>query len=213
MKYYNLHTHNKSQPKDVVAIVNQYPDECDKEVPLYSVGIHPWRIDKTHISESLEFIEKLENEKGFIAIGECGLDKRTETPMQIQIEVFEKQLDLAKLLQKPVIIHLVAAFDELISIKKNMSFELPMVIHGFSKNYQIAKMLLDVDCHLSFGKYLLINPDLKNTFVKIPRDRIFLETDTIEESIFDVYDKASEYLNTGNLELGNLIESNFNEIF
>ncbi len=213
MKYFNIHTHDKSHPKDVVAIVNQYPDEFDDEIKLYSVGIHPWRIDKMDVSESLEFIETRKSDKGFVAIGECGLDKRIDTPIKTQIEVFEKQLDMAQKLQKPVIVHLVAAFDELISIKKNMNFNLPMVIHGFSKNYQVAKMLLNVDCHLSFGKYLLRNPDLKETFVKIPREKIFLETDTIEETIYDVYKKAEQYLELDREELDKIIDNNFNSVF
>ena len=68
-----------------------------------------------------------------------------------------------------------------------------MVIHGFSKNEQLAKQLLDNGFYLSFGKYLLRNPELKAIFQGIPNERFFLETDTVEETIEEVYALAADY--------------------
>jgi TatD DNase family protein len=94
-----------------------------------------------------------------------------------------------------------------------MKITVPMIIHGFSKNSQIADQLIKEGFYLSFGKYLLRNPELKTVFVQIPDDRFFLETDTIEETIEQVYNVAAEYKNININELQEIISSNFGAIF
>jgi TatD DNase family protein len=156
---YNLHTHNYSGNSNILEVVNVYPYEEVNNLPFFSTGIHPWHIDEDKGEEHLRIIEERLQLQNCLALGECGLDKRVETPLEVQIPVFEKQLVLAKKHQKPVILHLVAAFQELIEIKKQMEPGVPMVVHGFSKNIQVAKQLLDNGFYLSFGKYLLRNPE------------------------------------------------------
>jgi TatD DNase family protein len=151
--------------------------------------------------------------KECLALGECGLDKRIEIPIELQIEVFEKQIQLAEKYQKPLVLHLVAAFDELIAIKKRLNISVPIVIHGFSKNQQVAKQLIDNGFYLSFGKYLLRNPELESVFQSIPNDKFFLETDTMEETLKEVYTLAAKYKNITIEELKGIINSNFNTVF
>jgi TatD DNase family protein len=88
-----------------------------------------------------------------------------------------------------------------------------MIIHGFSKNTQLAKQLLDNGFYLSFGKYLLRNPDLKEVFQLIPNDRFFLETDTVDETIEDVYALAAKYKKMSPEALQMQIENNFITVF
>ena len=57
----------------------------------------------------------------------------------------------------------------------------------------MAKQVLDNGFYLSFGKYLLRNPELKAVFQVIPNDRFFLETDTVAETIEEVYALAADY--------------------
>jgi TatD DNase family protein len=57
---------------------------------------------------------------------------------------------------------------------------------------------------------LLRNPELSSVFEEIPNDRFFLETDMIEETIFEVYKKASEIKN---INIENQVENNFNLVF
>jgi TatD DNase family protein len=152
-------------------------------------------------------------DKNCLAIGECGLDKRIEIPLSFQQIVFEKQLELAVQYQKPVIIHCVAAFNEVIAIKKKMNISVPMIIHGFSKNETIAQQLIDHGFYLSFGKYLIRNPELESVFKSIPNNRLFLETDTIEEGIEEIYHLAAKYKQLSLNELQEIIESNFNTVF
>ena len=208
--FYNLHTHKSSHQENVLEIVNQYPNEFDVNVKYFSIGIHPWHIDVEKTAHYLEIIEEKLQLKNCLALGECGLDKRIETPLEIQTEVFEKQLILAQKYKKPVILHCVSAYQEVIEIKKRLKIDVPMVIHGFSKNEQVAKSLLDNGFYLSFGKYLLRNPELSSVFEKVPNHQFLLETDMIDETIFDVYEKAASIKKN---DIENTVEANFKSIF
>ncbi|MES2851968.1 MAG: TatD family hydrolase, partial [Bacteroidota bacterium] len=178
MEFFNLHTHKWTNQPNVLELVNQYPQEFDATIPYYSIGIHPWFIVEERLEADLAIIESKLQEANCLAVGECGLDKRIDIPMELQQMVFEKHLLLAQQYQKPVVIHCVAAFQELIAIKKKMNITVPMLIHGFSKNAQVAKQLLDNGFYISFGKYLLLNKELETVFKSVPDNRFFLETDT-----------------------------------
>ena len=213
MNFFNLHTHQSSIQVDVLELVNQYPQEFDASIPNYSIGIHPWHIVEDRIDEDLSIIEsKLKDEK-CLAIGECGLDKRIEYPIALQQMVFEKQLALAEKYRKPVVIHCVAAFQEVIAIKKKMAISVPMIIHGFSKNKETSEQLIANGFYISFGKYLLRNPELELVFKSIPKERLFLETDTIEEGIAAVYELAAKYKNIEIGEMKAIINANFDTVF
>lgn len=213
MDFFNFHTHQFTNQSDILELVNQYPQEFDASIPYYSIGIHPWYIKEDRLENDLRIIEEKLQTKNCLALGECGLDKRVEIPVELQIQVFEKQLILAEKYQKPVVIHCVAAFQEIIAIKKKMKISVPMIVHGFSKNNQVAEQLITAGFYISFGKYLLQNPSLKEVFLNIPNDRFFLETDTIEEGIQQVYDLAAIYKNSTLRELKEIIERNYKEVF
>ena len=213
MKYINLHTHTSRNDAEVLELVNQYPKSFDATIPFFSIGIHPWDIKEEDVAEGLSIIEEKNQLENCLAIGECGLDKRIDVPMELQVEVFEKQLVLAEKYKLPVVIHCVAAFQELIAIKKQLKVGVPMIIHGFSKNIQLAQQLIENGFYISFGKYLLQNPDLEEAFKSVPNDRFFLETDTIDESIKEVYQLAGKYKQLDTEELKNRITQNFNIVF
>jgi TatD DNase family protein len=213
MKFFNFHTHSFTNQSDVLELVNQYPQEFDASIPYYSIGIHPWYIVDNRVETDLEIIESVLNQGKCLAIGECGLDKRIEVPMDLQQAVFEKQLLLAQKYDVPVVIHCVAAFQEVIAIKKKMNITVPLIIHGFSKNKQTAKQLIDNGFYISFGKYLLRNSELETVFKSVPNDRFFLETDTIEENIDVVYALAAKYKDVNLEEIQKQINSNFQAVF
>ena len=213
MQFFNLHTHQYTDSPTTLELVNQYPWEFDAAIPHYSIGIHPWYIDENRLEADLKTIAEKLPLPECLALGECGLDKRIEVPMPLQISVFEQQIALAEHYQKPLVLHLVAAFDELLAIKKRLKISVPIIIHGFSKNKQVAKQLVDNGFYLSFGKYLLINPDLESVFKAVPNDKFFLETDTIAETLDEVYTLAAHYKNISVADLATQIESNFNTVF
>lgn len=212
-KFINLHTHKFSNLSDVIEVVNQYPWEFDASILNYSIGIHPWYIDENRLETDLEIIkEKLHLPECF-ALGECGIDKRIEVSLELQISVFKKQLEIVNQTNKPIVLHCVAAYNEVIAIKKEMKIENPMIVHGFSKNEQVAKSLLNNGFYLSFGKYLLRNPDLEKVFTFAPENQILLETDTIEESIYQVYEKAALVKGISIEEMKAIVFTNFSKIF
>ncbi|WPO82928.1 TatD family hydrolase [Chryseobacterium sp. JJR-5R] len=155
----------------------------------YSIGIHPKDIDPADIEGQFRWLESNITADCF-AVGECGLDSFAETDLKIQEDVFLRQIRLANEIRKPVIIHCVRKFYEVISLKKYA--EQPMIIHGFNKKQSIADDLLRHNFYLSFGKALLYNLSLQHTFKSIPAERIFLETDNEDFNIGELYDKASE---------------------
>jgi TatD DNase family protein len=210
---YNLHTHRFTNNPEITELVNQYPWEFVEEIPQYSIGIHPWYIVESRLGSDLQFIEEKLQLPECWALGECGLDKRIDIPMTLQTAVFEQQIDLAEKYQKPLVLHLVAAYQELIAIHKKRPIKVPVIVHGFSKNVPTAKSLLDCGFYLSFGKYLLRNPELASVFRSVPNDRFFLETDTIEETLIEVYTKAATIKNLSLAELQQQVANNWKHVF
>ncbi|MCX6185049.1 MAG: TatD family hydrolase [Flavobacterium sp.] len=192
MKFFNLHTHNLTTKPGELALVNQYPLEFEASIPFSSVGIHPWYIKEESVIQELELVDQYSQLPQVAALGECGLDKRIAVPFDLQIRVFEAQLHVAQQIQKPVIIHCVAAFQELIHCISTQGITVPIIIHGFSKNAQLAQQLLQQGYYLSFGKYLFQQPELADVLTTIPEDRFFLETDAMDRSIQEVYAKAAD---------------------
>ncbi|MBL7878820.1 MAG: TatD family hydrolase, partial [Chryseobacterium gambrini] len=153
------------------------------------IGIHPKDIDVNAVDRQFEWMKNRVSENCF-AIGECGLDSFVETDQKIQEEVFLRQIRFANVVKKPMIIHCVRKFYEVISFKKYA--EQPMIIHGFNKKERIAEDLLKNNFYLSFGKAVLYNLSLQNTLKITPLDKIFLETDNDDFSLEELYGKVSE---------------------
>lgn len=213
MIYYNLHTHADPSEDTIVAIVNIYPKEYPTGSKYFSIGIHPWHIDESNLESELAIIEKAIQDKNCLAIGECGLDKKIETDLELQKKVFERQLLLADKHQMPVIVHCVAAFDELIAIKNNLNSTVPLIIHGFAKSPEMAQQLESHGITLSFGKHLLRNVDLRSSLIVLDDENFLLETDNAAETIAEVYNRAAEAKNIPLSELHSIIERNFARIF
>jgi len=185
MNYFDFHHHKKNLPFGI------YNMELTDEVPdsLYSVGIHPKDILYDKITDQLNWL--LENiSKNCFAIGECGLDSFVSIDQKIQEDVFLKQIELSNEAKKPLIIHCVRKFYEVISFRKKANQA--MIIHGFNKKENIAHDLLKNNFYLSFGKAVLYNLSLQNTLKSIPLDKIFLETDNEDFEIATLYQKVAD---------------------
>lgn len=156
------------------------------------VGLHPQNIKSEFLKfDSLEKKElkfdyfaykKLAQTEKVVAIGEAGLDfwnqpKSKEKRLLIaeeQTKIFTQQLDLAKELNLPIIIHCRQAFNQLILILKNNQNQ--GVVHCFTGNWEQAKELLDLGFYLGING-IIFKLDLTETIKKCPLDRILLETD------------------------------------
>ena len=209
----DIHTHLNETADDIIKIQNLFPDEYKKAegYSFVSMGIHPWYVNDWEHKYS--WLEK--NITQINAIGETGLDKICKTPFECQIEVFEKQLELAEKFNKPVIIHCVKAYSELIQIKKQKFPDLTWIIHAFNENKQIAEQLLNLGCYFSFGKFIMIDgTKARSSYDILPLERIFFETDEQEcLSIQKVYNMGASLKGMEIEVLKERIYSNFVTVF
>ena len=150
-----------------------------------------------------------------IAIGECGLDRACDSDFELQREVFIKQIELSEQYHKPLIIHAVRSYPDIISIWKEMKPNQPWIIHGFNGNEHSAEQLLRHDgIYLSLGDVLFKNEKRAELLLDIiPSDRLFLETDVADRSIVEVYEKASLLSGVATDILRKDIFDNFVKIF
>ncbi|MEF9480405.1 TatD family hydrolase [Chryseobacterium sp. 1B4] len=185
MDFFDFHHHKKYIRNGIYNLeIGQMPPNFP-----YSIGIHPQDIDVNNIEEQFSRMKSTIFQNCF-AIGECGLDSLVSVDQKIQEEVFLRQIKIANEVKKPLIIHCVRKFYEVISFKKRT--EQPMIIHGFNKKRQIAEDLLSNNFYLSFGKAVLYNLSLQDILKNTPSDKIFLETDNEDFNIEELYHKVSE---------------------
>lgn len=148
---YDIHTHHHpSTPGE--AIVQLAPNAFYPQPGhLYSVGLHPWDIhDDWRVQMAGLLIKALHPQA--VMIGETGIDKKNSTtPIEIQEAVFREHIRLSELLRKPLIIHCVKAFDEILAIRKATKATLPWIIHGFHGSIEQWRQLTRAGLHMSVG--------------------------------------------------------------
>jgi TatD DNase family protein len=194
-------------------VVNLDLDSKDKP-NYYSYGLHPCYINNDDYDDKLKLIALKSNEKRCLAIGECGLDKLSKVDFELQQTVFLEHIKIANKIKKPLIIHCVKAFNELINCLNQSDNEVPVVIHGYNNNENIAHVLLDYGCYFSFGKALLgYDSNAAKAIKNIGRKNFFLETDDADISIKYIYKKASELLGIEEEILKQQLVSNFENVF
>lgn len=212
MDFFDIHTHKKEQSSGVFQIENKYPTDADFSYP-FSIGIHPWYINQQQIKQELEIVERKLQLPNCFAVGECGLDKLVEIPFELQLEVFKKQIQFSESYQKPLMIHCVKAFNEIIQLKKEIKPKQKWIIHGFEKNKTIAQSLVKNDMYLSFGAKIINNLSLQEVLVETPLSKLFLETDDSAIEIAKIYEKVAAIKMMTLTELQQQIKTNFTNIF
>lgn len=222
--YVNIHTHcnNHIGDNEFVEIQNIDVDNIvNVDVShFYSIGIHPWNLKSQNLKISeTQKLGDLESQclgdLNIKAIGECGLDRACDVDFEIQKEVFMKQIELSEQIDKPLIIHAVRTYPDIISIRKEIKAKQPWIIHGFQGNVQSAEQLLRHDgIYLSLGDVMFKNERRASELLNIiPLDRLFLETDVAERDIVEVYEKAVSLSGIEMDKLRNDIFNNFVKIF
>lgn len=183
--FVDIHTHT-SDNQSVIRIVDEFSEKI-----LITKGIHPWDVD----SERYEIPRDLRSLGMTAAIGEVGLDKVHKETFEKQIEVFVEMIRLSESSRKPMIIHCVRAYSEIIEIRKKTKATMPWVIHGFNSSVETMRQLLRYDMYISLGEILYRNENQAVEILKdIPIERLFLETDVSGRDIKDVYAKAASLM-------------------
>jgi TatD DNase family protein len=195
MPYLDIHTHQQfKSTAEHISIQNElWPSDGQiNPEALISVGVHPWYGKAVLSATELEEMAAVARMPAVKLIGECGLDRLKGEPLPIQIGIFEQQILLANRVNKPLIIHCVRCFDELIAIKNKMKVQVPYIIHGFNKSEQLARQLLAQGFYLSFGVAVLKHDTPAASLVEeLPLD-FFLETDDSEEPIERIYQQVAD---------------------
>ena len=212
MCFFDVHTHNKSSSDEVFSIENKYPNATGFSKP-FSIGVHPWFINKENLEKELRILEENLQNKNCFAIGECGLDKITETDFELQKEVFKSQIQLSEKYKKPLIIHCVKAYQEIIALKIELKPTQTWLLHGFNKNLQVVESLLKNGIAVSIGAAIINNIKLQEVVSKIPLSSILLETDDSKIEIQEIYHKIAILKKIEVEELQQIIKENFTKIF
>lgn len=210
----DLHTH-RLKSKTFIQIQNTYAQDLPfpDETVFYSTGIHPWHLGMVNLDVCLHSIELASTQKNMLAVGECGLDGSTTIDFALQERYFRKQIAIAEKYSKPLIIHCVRAFSDLIKIKKETRTSVPWIIHGFQGNHQTALQLIRHDFYFSVGEPLLTNQSKREILSILPAERLFFETDDRETSINTIYILAAQLLKTNEETLSENILENFIRVF
>jgi TatD DNase family protein len=214
--YIDIHVHNRYEDNDAVLLLNLFPGDTDRigSPGYYSTGLHPWHVNQSSLAADIAAIHKAAAHLNVKAIGEIGLDKKIDVSYIEQLQAFEQQLAIADKFNKPVIIHCVKAYDDILSLRKKFNHSIPWIIHWFSASEQIAAELMKNNCYLSFGQMLFReNSKAYGVFKSISLKYVFFETDDTGISISQVYHKAAAIRNISPAELQEQIKTNFINCF
>jgi len=163
---------------------------CEKYDGVFAaVGVHPSALDDLHPDE-WPLLEEAAGHPRVVAIGETGLDYHRLSPADAETEKREKkwqrdcflrQLDLARRLDKPVVIHCRDAYEDTLEILEKFGRfrDQPGVMHCFGSDLRAARRVFELGCMISVGGILTFKnaPALRELVAVIPRDRLLLETD------------------------------------
>ncbi len=167
--------------KESITLAHQY------DYIYAAIGVHPDEVD-TMKEADMEELSHMAKEDKVVAIGEIGLDyfrKEGNVYKSVQKEWFCRQLDLAKEIEKPVIIHSRDAAEDTIQIlrdfrKENPQIENPGVIHCYSYSPELAKEYVAMGFYIGIGGVVTFKnaKKLVETVAQIPLERILVETDS-----------------------------------
>ena len=190
MLYIDFHTHKVPASKDVIAIVE------GRE----TWGIHPWKAGEEFVVPDLS---------GKLAIGECGLDGLRGPAMEVQEEVFIRQIRLSEEFGKPLIIHCVKALDRLLQLHKELKPKQMWMLHGFRGKPQQLRSFLDAGFFVSFGFQ-----HNEESLRICPTDRLLLETDDdVVHSIEEIYNNVARKRGLELSDLGEVMVENYRAFF
>lgn len=156
-------------------LVTAYPDNCKA-----MMGLHPGSVNKDFEME-LQMIEGHLNAGQYVAVGEIGIDLYWDkTFIEQQKEAFKIQVQWAKDLDLPIVIHTRDSFRESIEILKPMKDEhLNGIFHCFSGTYEEAQEVIELGFYMGIGGVVTFkNAGLDKVVAQLPLDHLVLETDS-----------------------------------
>jgi TatD DNase family protein len=216
-EYIDIHTHNAKPADGVFAVENLMAHENLKPENIsaraFTAGIHPWHLNENNREQLLEYVRNIACNPELIAFGEAGFDKIRGPSVELQRAVFAEQVKIADEKRKPLVIHCVRSWDELLSAHKNLKPVTPWLVHGFRGKKELALQLIKRGMYLSFWFDFVLRPESSDLIRFLPKERIFLETDGADVDIMEIYRKVAVDLAIDVEELKKIILNNFNMLF
>ena len=146
------------------------------------IGVHPHAASEYNQEVEDKLIELAKNEN-VRAIGEIGLDYYYDnSPRDIQVQVFKKQIELANKLKLPIVVHSREAAKEtfdIISSYKEKYKDLKFLIHCFSQSVEMMREYVKMDCYIALGGVVTFKNSKipKEVAKEVPLENLLLETD------------------------------------
>ncbi len=216
-EYIDIHTHDAKPADDVFAVENLMAHENLKPENIaaraFTAGIHPWHLNENNRGQLLEYIHNIAASPGLIAFGEAGFDKLRGPSVELQKSTFAEQVKIADENRKPLVIHCVRSWDELLAAHKNLKPVTPWLVHGFRGKKELALQLIKKGMYLSFWFDFVLRQESSDLIRFLPKERIFLETDGADADIREIYRKVSVDLAIDVDELKIIILNNYNILF
>lgn len=195
--FLDVHHHHKDGR---FGIYNLSKGESPPDSP-FSVGIHPmWE------TEDQDWFQACLHHPYCVAVGEVGLDRRSKVPRDKQARRLIWQAKKAREANLPLILHMVGGWGEMIKLLHPFE-DLVRLVHGFHRKAELAHQLIRRGYLLGFGSALWKSITLPQWFADFPIDQFFLETDTSEIPIDEVYEKAASLRSQPIFELEAHLES------
>jgi len=194
--YIDIHNHGATPATGIFTVETLMAHE-DREPQnirgiTFSYGIHPWHLDEENHDQLIARVIKISGNPDVAAIGEAGFDRIKGPSSELQQKTFEEQVLISEELRKPVVIHCVRAWDELLKVHKKLKPKKPWLVHGFRGKPDLAQQLVSKGMYLSFWFDFVMRPEVVPLLKSVPKDRFFLETDGSEVDIRDIYNKVSK---------------------
>lgn len=171
----------------VSTVLSDYDDvinciEKNRDDVVFSCGIHPLCVNVNDDIFMYNNLYTLSLKKNVVALGETGLDYYHQLEnKEKQKQFFRKHINIAKKVNKPIIVHSRnASKDTIILLKEEKVEKCGGVLHCFNEDMEIAKLLLDLNFYISFsGIVTFCDSHILQKVIKyVPLDRILLETDS-----------------------------------
>jgi TatD DNase family protein len=211
--YIDIHNHGGTPQSGRFCIENlmaHEPGMPDSEKGMsYTYGIHPWHLKKESLRIQMEKVRIHAGHPNVIALGEAGIDRIKGPDLKFQLEAFEEQANIAGEIAKPLYIHCVRSWDELLASYKRIKPSKPWLVHGFRGKKELAMQLISKGMYISFWFDYIMRPESSDLVRNLPADRIFLETDGSGADIKLIYEKVAADLGIDECKLKEQIYSNY----
>lgn len=210
-----------------IAIKSRYPENIG-----LCFGLHPYFISDSEVEvceAALDELSKLLPDA--MALGEAGLDFRPHIMKEselLQIEMFENQLELAKVFQKPMVLHIVQAHEKANQVLEIWgSPERTGFLHAFNSSFDTAKKFIDKGFLISVGGAITHekNSKLRDCVAKIPLEYLLIESDSPDQtpagwnglnqsvSIYNVAEAIGQIRNLSVFDVLEIGSGNFKRLF